>query len=676
MATNVATDEPIPDTGNLIVTKKVTESDGTESTDNNVFKFDIEFTSDNAGTTAALAEKKDYGDVTVENGKGSFYLSNGQQVKMTGLPAGISYKITEAENTDYEVSWTADSGVITKDAETTAICVNKKKPKEEVKRQSLTVKKEVKEAKNGAEESFVFHAAFEGLEENAEYKYKKGEAETVFSSDETGAADVSFELKDKESVIFEGLPVGSKYQITEDGNSYAASYELTDFVNAVQQKQNNDEVNKSLSTGTEIVDADENAVVTFINTGKEPDVPETKTTKIRIKKVWSDNESKTRPATFDKFLVMDSQANVPNATFSYAVTAGNAKAYSVADKKFQVLAGVDADKITMAGVGEGAEANKIVFKQGDGSDTHDTTKDKYVKDLAAGKKYALKTATLDFSKVQFTEPGVYRYVITESGTNQAITNDADLTRVLDVYVNDASTDTDGALTKKLTIAGYVLHSNENDEPDVAAGADFGSAGAYVATKSQGFTNSYDTSDLTLRKQVTGNQASRDKYFEFTLNIDKAQPNTKYDVVIDDADATSKANAATIDANAGQANVTSITTDGAGKATQKFYLQHGQQITVQGLAKDTTYAVTENTEDYKSTANTAAAPVVDVKADTISAEVNGTIASKDLTTGYLNTRDGVIPTGVIMAVAPFAVVTILGGAGVVTMVMKKNKKEDE
>ena len=381
----------------------------------------------------------------------------------------------------------------------------------------------------------------------------------------------------------------------------------------------------------------------------------------------------TKTTTFDKFLVMDKQANVPNATFTYAVTAGNAKAYDVAGKKFQVLAGVDADKITMAGVGGTAEAaaaaNTIVFRQGDGSDTHDTTKDAYVKDLAAGKKYALKTATLDFSKVQFTEPGVYRYIITESGTNQGITNDADLTRVLDVYVNDASADVDGTFTKKLTIAGYVLHSNENDEPDVAAGADFGSAGAYVATKSQGFTNSYDTSDLTLRKQVTGNQASRDKYFEFTLNIDKAQPNTKYDVIIDDADATSKA-------NAGQANVTSITTDGAGKATQKFYLQHGQQVTVQGLAKDTTYAVTENTEDYKSTANTKDAPVVDTKADTEAAPVDGTIASIDLTTGFLNTRDGVIPTGVIMAVAPFAVVTLLGGAGVITMVMKKNKKEDE
>lgn len=265
-----------------------------------------------------------------------------------------------------------------------------------------------------------------------------------------------------------------------------------------------------------------------------------------------------KTTSFDKFLLMDSQANVPNATFTYKVTVGNAKAYNVEGKKFQVLAGVDADKITMAGVGAAdAAAYSIVFKQGDGSDTHDSTKDAYVKGLAADKKYALKTATLDFSKVNFTEPGVYRYIITENGTNQqAITNDTDLTRVLDVYVNDASTETE----KKLTIAGYVLHSNVNDEPDVAAGDDFGSAGKYTDTKSQGFTNSYDTSDLTLRKEVTGNQASHDKYFEFTLNIDKALPNTKYNVVIDGADATSKTNAATIDANAGQTNVTSITTD--------------------------------------------------------------------------------------------------------------------
>lgn len=136
------------------------------------------------------------------------------------------------------------------------------------------------------------------------------------------------------------------------------------------------------------------------------------------------------------------------------------------------------------------------------------------------------------------------------------------------------------------------------------------------------------------------------------------------------------NAATIDANAGQTNVTSITTDAKGKATQKFYLQHGQQVTVQGIAKDTTYALTENTEDYKSTANTAAKSVVTIKEGTDSAEVNGTIASTDLTTGYLNTRKGVIPTGVIMTVAPFAAVTLLGAAGMVTIKMKKREDDEE
>ena len=56
--------------------------------------------------------------------------------------------------------------------------------------------------------------------------------------------------------------------------------------------------------------------------------------------------------------------------------------------------------------------------------------------------------------------------------------------------------------------------------------------------------------------------------------------------------------------------------------------------------------------------------------------SGTVASQNIRTGYLNTRDGVIPTGVIKTVAPFAAVTLLGGAGAVTMVMKKKKSEEE
>lgn len=373
----------------------------------------------------------------------------------------------------------------------------------------------------------------------------------------------------------------------------------------------------------------------------------------------------TATTTFDKYLVMDKQAEVPNASFTYAVTAGKAKAYDVKGKKFEVLAGVDADKVTMAGVGGTTEAavaaNTIVFKQGDATLNDEGA---LVKDYdKATEKYAKKTATLDFSKCKFTEPGIYRYIVTESGENQGVTNDADATRVVDVYVNDAS---DGK-GYKLTIAGYVLHSNADDAPDVSLGENHGSAGSYTGTKSQGFTNSYDTSDITIRKEVSGNQASRNKYFEFTVNIAHAVPGTVYDVDLRGAEATTQSNAATIKDNEGKTNPTKLTVEADGTVTQKFYLAHGQEIKIQGIAKDSTYNVTENAEDYKSTA----AGVTDYTDAT-----NGTVVSTDLKTSYLNTRDGVIPTGVIMTVAPFAAVTLLGGAGVVTMVMKKRKSSEE
>lgn len=349
---------------------------------------------------------------------------------------------------------------------------------------------------------------------------------------------------------------------------------------------------------------------------------------------------------FDKYLVMDQQANVPNVSFTYGVTAGAAKAYDVAGKKVQILAGVDADEVTMAGVGTGAAANTIKYAPGDAvaQDANALVKNYD----STTEKYAKKTATLDFSACNFTEPGIYRYIITESGTNRAVTNDEDTTRVVDVYVNDAS----DAAGKKLTIAGYVLHSSESD---ITAGDSTDPDG-----KSQGFTNEYDTSDLTFKNEVSGNQASRDKYFEFTVMITDAVPGTVYDVNLLNADTT-------ITAKAGKTNPDKLTVGTDGTVTQKFYLQHGQEITIQGIAKDSKYSVTENAEDYKSTAAGVAG---------YTAPAKGTIESADLKTSYLNTRAGAIPTGTIMTVTPFAAVTLLGAAGMVKIRMSKKREDDE
>ena len=358
-------------------------------------------------------------------------------------------------------------------------------------------------------------------------------------------------------------------------------------------------------------------------------------------------------AKFDKYLVMDKEANVPNASFTYTIEPGTAKTYSVEGKKFEVLAGVGTPSMTDEDTT--IDGYQLVFKP---TDTLNTTLQtgEQVKDFDANKQgYAKKTSTVDFSGVTFTEPGIYRYVITETGTNQAVTNDTNDKRYLDVYVTDDN--------GELKVSGYILHATDSE---VGMGDSQGSDGKQTDNKSQGFTNTYDTSNLTFKKEVSGNQASHDKYFEFTVEIKDAVPGTVYNVDITGATATSGGNAATIAANANKANVTQLTVGADGKVTQKFYLQHGQYITIQGIAKDSTYTVTENKEDYKS----EAAVVEGYKDPT-----TGTVVSTDLNTSYLNTREGTIPTGVIMTVAPFAAVTLLGGFGIAKLSMKK-RRDDE
>ena len=182
----------------------------------------------------------------------------------------------------------------------------------------------------------------------------------------------------------------------------------------------------------------------------------------------------------------------------------------------------------------------------------------------------------------------------------------------------------------------------------------------LGDKSSGYTNTYDTSNLTFSKTVSGNQASRDKYFAFTVTISEAVPGTVYTVDLRKADATSGTNAATIAANAGKTNVSELTVGEDRTVTQTFYLQHGQEITIKGLAKDTVYSVTENAEDYKPT---------------IPDNASGTIASADVTAAFTNTRSGVIPTGVLLTVAPFAAIMAVGAVGIIVMVGKKRKRAE-
>jgi hypothetical protein len=204
-----------------------------------------------------------------------------------------------------------------------------------------------------------------------------------------------------------------------------------------------------------------------------------------------------------------------------------------------------------------------------------------------------------------------------------------------------------------------------------------SAGAALADKTDGFTNEYTSKDLKISKTVTGNQASRDKYFALTVTCtDVAAADSFVVSLADDSDAntndgnadeTSGSNSATIAANAGQTNSTVVTGTEllAGKT---FYLQHGQSVVIRGLAPNVSYTVTENAEDYSSAV---------ASGKTNSGEI-GTVAGaeKMAEAGFTNTRNGIIPTGILLSATPWIILGLVVIAGIVFFAIRSRKKYEE
>ncbi len=400
--------------------------------------------------------------------------------------------------------------------------------------------------------------------------------------------------------------------------------------------------------------------------------------------------------TFEKFLIMDEGDNVPNATFAFTVAPGQARSADTSDNAvMQVLPGVGTPTIQSVTFAPG-DATKLASAAGTDIDVqrpasaraNGLTAANGV-ELEAGEKYAQKTATVSFAGITFDEPGIYRYVITETANADheaaGIMHDNDVDRILDVYVTDNGSGT-------LEVSAYVLHTNDSDVVinNTMGSADVAEQAAALADKTDGFTNEYNSKDLVFKKEVTGNQASRDKYFEFTAKLSNVADADVFTVSLADdnnaattdgfADATSGNNSATRLSNQGKTNPTEVT--GAQlKAGVKFYLQHGQSIAIRGIAPNAGYEITEDAEDYKSTASIVAGheDLTATNSDSQSAATIGQIAdsatvanSKAAMTSFQNQRDGIVPTGLIVMVAPYAVGAALAIGGGAILLRKKEE----
>ena len=334
--------------------------------------------------------------------------------------------------------------------------------------------------------------------------------------------------------------------------------------------------------------------------------------------------------TFVKNLVVDEDANIPDITFAYTITRGTAAAAT--SSTIEILASDVTASIGNATFSNADTANTIAGQPTDAEGATPTE----------GKKYAQKSVTVTFPAGSFTKPGVYRYVINETaGAAPGVSYDT-TSRYLDVFV---VADADN----NLSVDSYVLRNSANTigtnyhyttDPDL---------------KSSGYTNTVTQYDFDFSKTITGNQGDKNKRFTFTLNITNAIPGT-YPVTATDV--------------TGNPNTITVGTDGT--YTSTFDLTNGSNFKVLGLNAGAVCTVSEDAQDYTPS------HVVDG-----GSSVNGnnsgaiTLENANHSVAFTNSRDGIIPTGVLLTIAPFAIGLLLFGAlGIFFIARRKRRVEDE
>lgn len=330
-----------PESGSLKLSKVLDGSGDAEGSPDTIFAFDVtlSYGGNAPEITGLLTGFCTYGNVsfTWAEESGSYtaaarvYLKAGESVEMTGIPAGVSYSVTELEKDGYalvswsgsmvdpsaegalpqELTWSGSpSGTIEKDREISVTCTNERSeappPGPGGSSGSIVVKKTVRTTAGAGvpddETGFSYRAVFGGLSAGGSYSYTVygaggtaiGEAASIQTMAD-GSAVVDFTLKNGERAVFEGLPVGCTYQILEYAAAgYTASYEIENFTGVASSRGENFEDNQNLTTGNETLDeeeankgADDSVAVHFINTVPAPE-PERATVSVTVNKVWED----------------------------------------------------------------------------------------------------------------------------------------------------------------------------------------------------------------------------------------------------------------------------------------------------------------------------------------------------------------------------------------------------
>ena len=383
--------------------------------------------------------------------------------------------------------------------------------------------------------------------------------------------------------------------------------------------------------------------------------------------------------TFTKYLVVPNDTNIPALTFGYTIAAGTA-VDGDADN-MPVYAGNDANRVTGT-----PTVGTASFTAGQAT-TAGAAGDGIANDT--DHRYASATVTVNFANVNFKEPGVYRYIITENNSSPSnVSFDSQLKRTLDVnVVNDDTAGNEG----KLKVASYVMYygamtatQNKTTVQDTKKKAK--EASIQIGDKCDSFVNSFPAQSLYVGKKIAGNQASKDKYFKFVVSLSNAGAGTIINVAgnFTTTAIPANVNGATTDIpSGGHTNKQSITVGNDGTVSETFFLQGGQYVQLQGVPTGAVYTVSEDTTAYTKDgyvcedANTKNFQLDGLTGVTFDDALTNTVAAEtDYATGYTNTKQGAIPTGILLSVAGLLAVAAIVVAGFVFFGVRSRKRYEE
>ena len=371
--------------------------------------------------------------------------------------------------------------------------------------------------------------------------------------------------------------------------------------------------------------------------------------------------------------------NVGGASESAAFEVGKTKIVDKNNQEMIVLAGQASQ------IDETTSDLKAEFK----ADSYDLT-GKTLEDFRDGVKIGFKPAA-------FATPGVYRFVVTEGAATGANSGDVEAMKVtvdnvqksyqtqrfLDVYVRLK----EGSTTGEKEIYGYVLHSGETSVTsnqsgnkhtgDKNSGFDGDKGKNGKKDTPQGYTR-YTPRKLKVDKKISG-MIDKNNLFPFTVNLFHNKTET---VNFDNADLQVKVKMP------GESTYTVKKVSEIPGLGAK--LKDKQSLEIIGLPKTTTYNVKENN-------NTALSIKSDVRfsedvaheiPDTVTAESETVAPAHDSTVkgggkslvqtdshvAYHNHIDEITPTGVVLTVAPYAM--MMAVAGSMGFMFFNRKKEEE